>query len=97
MRAFGYWISKQRIEVINNVRWGYSFTYSYCFDGIDKYGQGYNLYLPLMGTGMSRINLSYQDSLDLITSTLLENKNLIHGKISIVIQPNVIDTINLEV
>lgn len=63
----------------------------------DKYGQGYNLYLPLMGTGMSRINLSYQDSLDLITSTLLENKNLIHGKISIVIQPNVIDTINLEV
>ena len=36
MRAFGYWISKQRIEVINNVRWGYSFTYSYCFDGIDK-------------------------------------------------------------
>lgn len=37
MRAFGYWygvICKQ--NVINNVRWGTSETYSYCFDGIPK-------------------------------------------------------------
>lgn len=37
MRAFGYWIGKQGLEVINNVRWGYPFTYSYSFDGIDMY------------------------------------------------------------
>jgi len=36
MRAFGYWIGTQGLEVINNVRWGYSYTYSYSFDGIDK-------------------------------------------------------------
>ena len=36
MRAFGYWIGRQGLEVVNNVRWGYSYTYSYCFDGIEK-------------------------------------------------------------
>lgn len=36
MRAFGYWIGKNGLEVVNNVRWGYSNTYSYSFDGIDK-------------------------------------------------------------
>ena len=36
MRAFGYWIGKNGLEVVNNVRWGYSYTYSYSFDGIDK-------------------------------------------------------------
>ena len=36
MRAFGYWIGKQGLEVINNVRWGTPETYHYCFDGIDK-------------------------------------------------------------
>lgn len=36
MRAFGYWIGKQGLEVINNVRWGTSETYHYCFDGIAK-------------------------------------------------------------
>lgn len=35
MRAFGYWIGKLGIEVINNVRWGTPETYSYCFDGIE--------------------------------------------------------------
>ena len=37
MRAFGYWIGKQGLEVINNVRWGYPYTYSYSFDGIEKH------------------------------------------------------------
>jgi len=36
MRAFGYWLGKQGIQVINNVRWGYSNSYKYCFDGIEK-------------------------------------------------------------
>ncbi len=35
MRAFGYWYGTHLgYEVINNVRWGTSETYSYCFDGI---------------------------------------------------------------
>ena len=34
MRAFGYWLGKNGIPVINNVRWGTSETYKYCFSGI---------------------------------------------------------------
>jgi len=34
MRVFGYWLGKNGIAVINNVRWGSSETYRYCFDGI---------------------------------------------------------------
>ncbi len=37
MRAFGYWYGEICSgNVINNVRWGTSETYSYCFDGIPK-------------------------------------------------------------
>lgn len=36
MRAFGFWIGKQGLEVINNVRWGTFETFPYSFDGIDK-------------------------------------------------------------
>ena len=36
MRAFGYWIGKQGLEVINNVRWGTPETFDYCFEGIEK-------------------------------------------------------------
>lgn len=36
MRTFGYWLSSQNISVINNVRWGTSETYRYCFDGLPR-------------------------------------------------------------
>ena len=36
MRAFGLWLTKQGIPVINNVRWGTPETYAYCFDGIPQ-------------------------------------------------------------
>lgn len=36
MRAYGYWLGKNGISVINNVRWGTSESYRYCFDGIEK-------------------------------------------------------------
>ena len=34
MRAYGYWLGTQGIKVINNVRWGTSETFDYCFEGI---------------------------------------------------------------
>lgn len=38
MRAFGYWYGTIcKNNVINNVRWGTSETYKFCFDGIPKY------------------------------------------------------------
>jgi len=36
MRAFGYWCKLMGIPVINNVRWGTSETWVYCFDGVEK-------------------------------------------------------------
>ena len=36
MRVFGYWLTTKGIAVINNVRWGTSETFRYCFDGIEK-------------------------------------------------------------
>ncbi|MCF0106025.1 MAG: DUF4417 domain-containing protein [Holdemanella sp.] len=34
MRLYGYWLGKENIEVINNVRWGTEETFDYCFEGI---------------------------------------------------------------
>ena len=34
MRAFGYWLGKNGISVINNVRWGTPESWRYCWDGI---------------------------------------------------------------
>lgn len=34
MRQFGYWLTTEGIEVINNVRWGTEETWDYCFDSI---------------------------------------------------------------
>lgn len=51
----------------------------------DIHGQGLDLYLPLMGTGMSRASLSHQESYDLAVSALTKNKEQIHGKVTIVI------------
>ena len=36
MRLMGYWLGKNGLAVINNVRWGTDETYWYCFNGIPK-------------------------------------------------------------
>lgn len=36
MRTFGYWLGRNGINVINNVRWGSSESFRYCFDGIEQ-------------------------------------------------------------
>ncbi len=36
MRAFGYWLGKNGIAVINNVRWGTPETWRYCWDGVSE-------------------------------------------------------------
>ena len=61
----------------------------------DDKGQGYDLYLPLMGTGLSRAYLSNQESYDIIKSTLLKNKDRLQGKINIIILPCVIEEITI--
>ena len=53
----------------------------------NTYGQGYHMYIPLLGTGRSRANLSFQDSFDLIINTFMKHKQLLQGEITIVIHP----------
>lgn len=55
----------------------------------DLRGQGYKLYVPLIGTGRSRANLSYKESYDLIVKTFKENEKYIQGEILIVVLPEV--------
>ena len=51
----------------------------------DINGQGYELYIPLLGTGRSRAGLSYQEAFDLLKRKLIEKASSIHGRINIVI------------
>jgi len=53
----------------------------------DRFGQGYDMYLPLMGTGLSRAGLSMQEAYDLLIKNLMENKVKIHGHIHLIIRP----------
>lgn len=51
----------------------------------DKNGQGYPMYMPLLGTGLSRVGLTNKNSLALIKKICRENKEKINGEITIVI------------
>ena len=51
----------------------------------DDVGQGYELYLPLLGTGKSRAHLSSRASCDLIKSAVVKNSNNVNGIINIVV------------
>lgn len=59
----------------------------------DLRGQGYKLYLPLIGTGRSRVNLSNRESYELIIDTLIKNENYIHGEILMTLLPDVYEII----
>ena len=52
MRAFGYWCYTNKISVINNVRWGTSETWSYCFDGIEKNSV---VFIGTVASGLNRL------------------------------------------
>lgn len=54
----------------------------------DRFGLGYDLYLPLMGTGLSRAGLSAQAAYDLLIHCLIENSEKIRGHIHIVLRPS---------
>lgn len=49
----------------------------------DQNGQGFPLYIPLIGTGLSRSGLSPKESIELIKDICLEQKDRIHGTVCI--------------
>ncbi len=66
-------------------------------DYYDIEGQGFDLYIPLVGSGRSRAGLSLQESYELIRKIILLRKNEIYGRVHIVIHHSQIDQVNLEV
>ena len=67
MRALGYWLGKNGIPVINNVRWGNSNTWGYCYDGVDMHS--------VIAIGSSASNPRLLDNRPLFEEGLIE---LIH-------------------
>lgn len=57
----------------------------------DAYGQGDELYLPLIGTGSSRAKLGLKQSFDLIRGTIMENEQWHNGHINIVLHISAIE------
>ena len=51
----------------------------------DNFGQGFEMFVPLLGTNLSRVGLSHQDSLTILESMLRMYSNYIHGEVNIII------------
>lgn len=62
----------------------------------DNKGQGYDVYIPLIGTGMSRARCSNQESLDLILDVLKEKEYELQGRYNIVILPDVMKKVSIR-
>lgn len=78
MRAFGYWIGKNGIQVINNVRWGTPETYRYCFDGIPKNSI---VCISTVGCfGTKRDEMRFIEGLEVMIGTLNPSHILVYGK-----------------
>lgn len=57
---------------------------------LEKYnavGQGYDLYLPILGTGRSRTGLSIGEAFALLKKSFMAHENLIQGQIIVVVRP----------
>ncbi len=63
----------------------------------DKKGQGYDIYIPLLGTGRSRTNISAEESLETIASEIKINKSKIHGNINIIVYEKDRDKISIDI
>lgn len=53
----------------------------------DRIGQGYDMYMPVMGTGRSRTGMKFSEAYKLLTTALINKAELIQGHIFIVVRP----------
>jgi len=80
MRTYGYWLGRNGINVINNVRWGTPETYRYCFDGIPEHS------IVAIGTcGGSPRKLvdrkRFEDGLNEMVKTLKPHTIIVYGSV----------------
>lgn len=73
--------------------------YRKCLKSIIKHchnkGQGYDLYVPLMGTKLSGLNLSHKEALEMITSALIFYNDMLRGRVNVVIYPGDRDEVTI--
>lgn len=62
----------------------------------DKNGQGRPIYLPLMGTGLSRVNISPEESLNILVNIIKLNRDRVHGEVNIVVFSRQKDTVSIH-
>lgn len=64
-------------------------------DSYDDRGQGFEMFLPLVGTGMSRVNIQHQEALQKIKATFELYRNKIKGTVNIVIYSKDSDKVSI--
>lgn len=60
-------------------------------------GNGFDLYLPLLGAGQSRTGISQQDSLELITALFKAYQEKIHGCVNVIVYSKDRDKVSLDI
>ena len=53
----------------------------------DRRGQGRRMYIPLMGTSLSRAGLTLEESYRLLRETIIQHSDMITGRLYIVVKP----------
>lgn len=61
----------------------------------DGSGQGCNLVIPLMGTGLSRMGLDHKGSFNLITSFLTLHRDKLTGHTTVVVYSGDVDKLSI--
>lgn len=65
-------------------------------DHYDRRGQGRRMYVPLMGTSLSRTGLTLKESYDLLRETFSQHSDMITGGVNIVVKPENMQELGIE-
>lgn len=90
MRVFGYWLGKNGIAVVNNVRWGTPESFRYCFAGVPRGS------IIAIGTcGGSPFKLEnrnrFEDGIEELIKVLYPHTIIVYGSASYPCFDNLID------
>lgn len=61
----------------------------------NKNGQGLPIYIPLMGSGLSRANITPGESLQIITDLLKLNRDQVHGEANVIVYSKIKNQVSI--